>query len=410
RRGGAHRRHQAAFPTRFRKDTLNECKKTHQTRYFPLKTNADPHPPLALALAFALALDWVKTRTRTRTRTRRRAADRELLWEKCPDATWGRVVCVFCCVATLMHSINTSAANLPATKQAAPIPVPIPAVSEPFPAGIPAADQTQIEIQLKSLSDKLTSLRSKIDLSSETAKLDLLADADLFHKGIVWALRYETNLATSDSALLLRSLQRGHQRADALLAGRMPWAAKKGKVLRGYISRVDGSTQPYGVIVPSSYDGTTAIRLDVVLHGSMRPVGLSELRFGTRFDEGDDTTESAPVEKFIELHPLGRVENCYRWAGETDVFEAIESICRNYNIDRDRVVLRGMSMGASGTWHLGLKHPDRFVALGPYCGYVDTHQFSQTPLSTFVKVGPLPAHQEKALHMLDSIDYAANAG
>src|SRR5262249_9326032 len=28
----------------------------------------------------------------------------------------------------------------------------------------------------------------------------------------------------------------------------------------------------------------------------------------------------------------------------------------------------------------------------------------------FVKVGPLPPQQEKALHMLDSVDYAANAG
>ena len=36
-------------------------------------------------------------------------------------------------------------------------------------------------------------------------------------------------------------------------------------------------------------------------------------------------------------------------------------------------------MGASGTWHLGLKHPDFFAALGPYCGYVDTHRFSETP-------------------------------
>src|SRR5437764_10789691 len=69
-----------------------------------------------------------------------------------------------------------------------------------------------------------------------------------------------------------------------------------------------------------------------------------------------------------------------------------------------------MSMGASGTWHLGLKHPDRFVALGPYCGYVETHTCSRTPLATFVKVGPRPPHQEKALHMLDSVDYAANAG
>ena len=118
----------------------------------------------------------------------------------------------------------------------------------------------------------------------------------------------------------------------------------------------------------------------------------------------------APDVDFIELHPLGRVENCYRWAGETDVFEAIEAVCRNYNIDRDRIVLRGMSMGASGTWHLGLKHPDRFVALGPYCGYVDTHRFSETPIPGFIKVGPLPEHQEMGLHMLDSVDYAANAG
>src|SRR5262249_27049804 len=125
---------------------------------------------------------------------------------------------------------------------------------------------------------------------------------------------------------------------------------------------------------------------------------------------GDADGPGTSEQDFIELHPLGRVENCYRWAGETDVFEAIDAVCRNYNVDRDRVVLRGMSMGASGTWHLGLKHPDTFVALGPYCGYVDTHRFSETPLANFVKVGPLPPHQEKTLHLLDSVDYAANAG
>jgi pimeloyl-ACP methyl ester carboxylesterase len=168
--------------------------------------------------------------------------------------------------------------------------------------------------------------------------------------------------------------------------------------------------QPYGVIVPAAYDGRKPMRLDVVLHGSTRPVGMSELRFLSRFDEGDEPARAAPEADYIELHPLGRVENCYRWAGETDVFEAIEAVARNYQIDRDRIVLRGMSMGASGTWHLGLKHPDRFVALGPYCGYVDTHQFSETPLPNFIKVGPLPPHQERGLHMLDSIDYAANAG
>jgi hypothetical protein len=138
-------------------------------------------------------------------------------------------------------------------------------------------------------------------------------------------------------------------------------------------------------------------------------VGMSEWKFMSRFDGGDGP-QSGPEADFIELHPLGRVENCYRWAGETDVFEAIEAVCRNYRIDRDRIVLRGMSMGASGTWHLGLKHPDRFVAIGPYCGYVDTHRFSETPVPGFIKVGPLPPHQEIGLHLLDSVDYAANAG
>jgi len=239
---------------------------------------------------------------------------------------------------------------------------------------------------------------------------DLRAEADLFAKGMIWALRYDTALSPADLTLIEKAAVRGAERTEAILSKQNPWTAKKGKVVRGFISAIDGSTQPYGVIVPNGYDGAKPMRLDVVLHGSSKPVGMSELKFIHRFDEGDAGDESAPDVDYIELHPLGRVENCYRWAGETDVFEAIEAVCRNYRIDRDRIVLRGMSMGASGTWHLGLKHPDRFVAIGPYCGYVDTHRFSETPVPNFIKVGPLPPHQEIGLHMLDSVDYAANAG
>lgn len=177
-----------------------------------------------------------------------------------------------------------------------------------------------------------------------------------------------------------------------------------------YVSVVDGSVQPFGLLIPQSYSPSKPIRLDVVLHGSSRPSGLSELRFLSRFDSREAQSKPAPEADYIELHPLGRVENCYRWAGETDVFEAIEAVCRRYAIDRDRIVLRGMSMGASGTWHLGLKHPGEFVALGPYCGYVDTHRFSETPVPGFIRVGQLPPHQERSLAMLDSILYAANVG
>jgi poly(3-hydroxybutyrate) depolymerase len=227
---------------------------------------------------------------------------------------------------------------------------------------------------------------------------------------LAWALRYDREFSPADVALLRKAVARGQQRAELLSAGNKPWGNRHGKLVLGYLSGVDGSVQPYGLVVPKDYDGSRPWRLDVVLHGSTRPVGMSELRFIARFDEGDDESAAPPDLPFFELHPLGRVENCYRWSGESDVFEAIADVCSRYNIDRDRIVLRGMSMGASGTWHLGLKHPERFVALGPYCGYVDTHGFSETPLSNFVKIGPLPAHQELGLHMLDSVDYAANAG
>ena len=246
-------------------------------------------------------------------------------------------------------------------------------------------------------------------MKASAGNADLRADTEGFGKGITWALRYDTALQANDVATIKRAQDRLVQRASAVASNLKPWATKKGKVARGFVSVIDGSVQPYGVIIPKSYDGSKPVRLDVVLHGSSKPVGMSELKFIARFDEGDDDKGNAPDVDYIELHPLGRVENCYRWAGETDVFEAIEAVCRNYKIDRDRIVLRGMSMGASGTWHLGLKHPDRFVAIGPYCGYVDTHRFSETPIPGFIKVGPLPSHQEIGLHMLDSIDYAANA-
>ncbi len=243
--------------------------------------------------------------------------------------------------------------------------------------------------------------------SADISAIDLWADADLFRRAVRWGLDYDTDFTENDRQTLHNVLEAGLKRANALADGESPWRTQTGKLIRGFRSDVDGSVQPYGVIVPSTYDQRKPTPLHVVLHGSTRPVGTVESRFIQRFLSEDPV----PDVGYIELHPLGRVENCYRWSGETDVFEAIEAACRQYNIDRDRIVLRGMSMGASGTWHLGLKHPDKFVALGPYCGYVDTRQFSRTPtLPHFVIVDELPDYQDRALHMLDSVDYAANAG
>lgn len=277
----------------------------------------------------------------------------------------------------------------------------------------------------QALTADLLEIRKQLEESSHQSSA-AWADAAIFAKGAEWGLQFDENYSTADVALLESALKRCRERLKAVETGSGTGWRGIGRKVLGYRSTVDDSIQPYGIIVPEGYDPAMPIRLDVVLHGSSKPVGMSELRFVARFDDGDlppepstsrspENTESSPKDQrsdsqWIELHPLGRVENCYRWSGETDVFEAIEDVCRRYSIDRRRIVLRGMSMGASGTWHLGLKHPDRFAALGPYCGYVDTHRFSETPVPGFVRVGPLPPHQELGLHMLDSVDYAANAG
>ncbi|WP_397570593.1 hypothetical protein [Schlesneria sp. T3-172] len=287
--------------------------------------------------------------------------------------------------------------------------------NQPFklPAELPADDRTFIVQELQRLQTKLARLQQGLAPDSRKKARDRTVDAELFLKGVSQALRHETETASAEDVSTIKKwLQRAEERMDFLHSNQEPWAAKKGRVLRGFVSAIDDSVQTYGVVVPESDDGTTPMRLDVVLHGSSKPVGMSEIRLQAHFDAGDSETATASTNKYIEIFPLGRVENGYRWAGESDVFEAIESACQNYRIDRNRIVLRGFSMGASGTWHLGLKRPGYFAAIAPYAGYVDTYTLSRIEgiSPNWVRVDPLPPWQERTLHMLDSVDFAANIG
>ncbi len=276
------------------------------------------------------------------------------------------------------------------------------------PSGIEEGEWSRLLLSGAELQGRLESLRRAGDNAGRPVAPDLLADAGAHWRNVLWLFRYEEELVPGDVERIDRAIDEGLRRTTELAAGTAGWAERKGRLLRGFVSAIDGSCQPYGLIVPEDYDPARPIRLDVVLHGSTRPRGGAALRICHRFVA---TEGQSPVNErdFIELYPLGRVENGYRWAGESDVFEAIDAVCRQYSIDRDRIVLRGFSMGASGTWHVGLKHPDRFVALGPYCGYVDTYRFSASPNPRFVRVADLPPQQAAALHLNDAVDYAANA-
>src|SRR5207248_9880661 len=110
-------------------------------------------------------------------------------------------------------------------------------------------------------------------------------------------------------------------------------------------SRVDGSVQPYAVTLPADYgkDPRKKWRMDVVLHG--RDAGLSEVKF-IHEHEGE---HPAPADQdFVRLDVYGRGNNAYRWAGETDVVEAVGNFIgvermlgREPLLDPARIVLRG---------------------------------------------------------------------
>jgi dienelactone hydrolase len=273
--------------------------------------------------------------------------------------------------------------------------------------GFTESDRAALRSELRQLEDQLAALRRKPSLNQ-----DCWADAHVFVKAVTWALDFGPIANEKDQEMVRRALRRAHERGAALRDARHPWTEKRGRVVRGFVSSVDGSTQPYGVVIPAGYDESKPMRLDVVLHGSRRMMGTGELLFMGGFDAaGDEDGPQAADVNYIEVHPLGRLgENAYRFEGETDVDEAIEAACRNYRIDRSRVVLRGSSLGGVGTWQLGLKRPDRYVALGPTAGPVDTYVFAATPRPHFIRLDPLPPWQKSMLHLVDAIDYAANAG
>jgi dienelactone hydrolase len=49
----------------------------------------------------------------------------------------------------------------------------------------------------------------------------------------------------------------------------------------------------------------------------------------------------------------------------------MEHVQKTYNVDPDRVHLTGLSMGGGGTWHIGLRYPDRFASIAPVCAVAD---------------------------------------
>ena|GEM_PF-481867 len=121
----------------------------------------------------------------------------------------------------------------------------------------------------------------------------------------------------------------------------------------------------YLLSTPENYDPKTeSLPLIVFLHGAGErgtDVNLLKLHgIPKLFDKGSDL-------RVVTVSPqcdAGTTWNAQ--VKELKIF--IDHIADEYNIDKNRISLTGISMGGFGTWSMGIEFPGYFSALAPICG------------------------------------------
>ncbi len=269
-------------------------------------------------------------------------------------------------------------------------------------------NRAELEAGVVALGKEIASLRSdprvKVPEQALLAGLTmdlLLADVEIFHKAVAWPLRFDEFYRSNEVAIARGLLQQGMERARQVRWGKAPWLTATGLVVRGFVSRIDGSIQPCGLVIPANFstDRLKDFRIDVWLHG--RDNHLTELKFIA--DRQKSAGEFAPANAIV-LHPYGRYCNAFKFAGETDVIEALGEFRNAQGFSSLPVTVRGFSMGGAGAWHLAAHRPDLWKAAAPGAGFAETAEYT----GALRKESRPPWFEQKLWHLYDATDYAGN--
>ena len=266
------------------------------------------------------------------------------------------------------------------------------------PAGIaiPAAARAELSSSAAAFRQEIDALAAPPAAAGLTT---LLPDVEVFHKAVDWALRYDEFFDPKQIAVARRLLLEGRERAAQLRAGRAPWLEATGLVVRGYRSKLDGSVQPYGLFIPPNLSAGPS-RLMVWLLG--RGEKRTELAFIAERQAGPPQLTPAST---IVLVPYGRFCNATKFAGEVDVFEAMDAVRARYQIDPLRITVAGFSMGGASTWHLGTHHSGLWCAASPGAGFAEVAVYTKA----FAAGRELPTWWEQELwHWYEATSYAGN--
>jgi hypothetical protein len=131
-----------------------------------------------------------------------------------------------------------------------------------------------------------------------------------------------------------------------------------------YESPVDGTGQPFKIMIPTDYDAARPVPLSVYMHGY----------------SGDHISHSTGIQAHtgsFEAAVLGRSRGGgYLALSQADVLQAIDYIEAHWRIDANRIHITGGSMGGGGVLTLGSRFPHRFASGQVTCGYIGQNQIN----------------------------------
>ncbi len=266
-------------------------------------------------------------------------------------------------------------------------------------AGIELPEETEQMLRsgLQQLQLQIAAVKA-----DKKANQSLLPDVLIFERAVRCALDYNEFFAENELPKAQALLAEGQRRCEQLLSGNADWTSQTGLVVRGYISRIDQTVQPYGLVIPDNYstDHSVPTRCDLWFHG--RGENLSEVNF--LWDRMQNQGRFAP-DNTIVLHPYGRYSNAFKFAGEVDVLEALDDARLHYRIDDERTSVRGFSMGGAACWQIATHYADRWFAANPGAGFSETPRF----LKVFQQEELDPQPWEKTLwNLYDCDKWSAN--
>ena len=125
---------------------------------------------------------------------------------------------------------------------------------------------------------------------------------------------------------------------------------------------VDGAPHAVWVFIPKNYRASERYPTILFLHGLFEAGHDDDGAISAGL--GPVIARSPETWRFITIFP----QSSGTWRGEDRerlAMAALDSVQRNWSVDRDRVTLAGLSYGGLGVWEIGAKHPDRFAALVP---------------------------------------------